>query len=323
MDPKTEVMRTPDGSRTYLHHEMRFCLDESDIVAGNRYVDGRHGLGLVPDPAGYLVALITHRGENAPPRPATLPVGTRVRRGPDWRWNDQDGKPGNVGTVVSGLGAWYYVQWDGCEDCKCAYRWYSSASGDCYDLEVVSLPAEKPAKPAPKTWPDEAVLVDDTDTDTLKPGDIVSISTEGVAVEHAPTTLPRHHRVMLERLRAAGWVVTDSENTDVAEAGMATRSDTRILITPDAIRVVAKKPACTGTVGVSLDYACEQAAAVLEAAAIIDTVRSEWALASEHGAVPPVTPEPARRIIPVEGFHDMEHLLEDAEPAGIVPRPSR
>lgn len=137
------------------------------------------------------------------------------------------------------------------------------------------------------------------------------------------TTLPRHHRVMLDRLRAAGWIVTDSENIDVAESGMATRGDTRILITPDSIRVVPQAPRKDGHVGVSLDHACEQATAVLEAADIIDAVRTEWRRASEWGAVHPVTTEPTRRIIPVDGFHDMEHLLEDAEPAGIVPRPSR
>lgn len=27
-------------------------------------------------------------------------VGYRVVRGPDWRWNDQDGGEGNLGTVV-------------------------------------------------------------------------------------------------------------------------------------------------------------------------------------------------------------------------------
>ncbi len=28
-------------------------------------------------------------------------VGLRVVRGPDWKWGDQDGGEGNVGTVVS------------------------------------------------------------------------------------------------------------------------------------------------------------------------------------------------------------------------------
>ncbi len=513
MDPKTEVMQYADDGVTMRAADVPQTLASSDIVSGNRYNSRPGSFTLTPDPDGPWLALVTHRGENAPPRPATLPVGTRVRRGPDWCWEDQDGTPGNVGTVdgADGADGWVSVDWGG--GSEWLYRWGGGAKGNFYDLEVVSLPeapAEKPTireafamlraekeGPGPKTWPFDptkvpqgAVLIDhdtqapiyneewwdhdgfihrpngaigarnnfankrfiagrrydtfngeeyergwlcvrdftgkdwrpsgaadktpglvtpaeyaaetpafkvgdrvrlrddvtpamlaknniegdkaprpgevgcilperytwersragrtgarvkfaraewwvpvamcdgvtpsDTITaGTLAPGDTVNISTdEGVTVEHALTTLPRHHRVMLDRLRAAGWVVVESNN-DIEEAGMATRGDTRILITPDAIRVVPKKPACTGTVGVSLDYASEQAAAVIEAADIIHAVWAEWDRASEQGFVPPATPESARRIIPVEGFHDMEHLLEDAEPAGIVPRPSR
>ena len=33
--------------------------------------------------------------------PAVILVGSRVVRGPDWQWGDQDGGPGHVGTVVT------------------------------------------------------------------------------------------------------------------------------------------------------------------------------------------------------------------------------
>ena len=33
--------------------------------------------------------------------PGLILVGSRVVRGPDWQWGDQDGGPGHVGTVVT------------------------------------------------------------------------------------------------------------------------------------------------------------------------------------------------------------------------------
>ena len=35
------------------------------------------------------------------PATAVILVGSRVVRGPDWQWGDQDGGPGHVGTVVT------------------------------------------------------------------------------------------------------------------------------------------------------------------------------------------------------------------------------
>lgn len=41
-------------------------------------------------------------------------IGTRVVRGPDWKWGDQDGASPSEGTVVSELGSdcWIRVRWD-------------------------------------------------------------------------------------------------------------------------------------------------------------------------------------------------------------------
>ena len=69
-------------------------------------------------------------------------VGLRVVRGPDWRWGDQDGGEGHVGTVVEvgepcndGVGA--VVQWDCGERCK-----YRCGQDGKYDLRVLdSAPA--------------------------------------------------------------------------------------------------------------------------------------------------------------------------------------
>ena len=83
-------------------------------------------------------------------------VGTRVLRGPDWTWGDQDGGEGHVGTVAEVLRAdraglvdggcpgpcVVTVQWD-CGN-RCRYR---CGLGDSYDLRVIdSAPAGECSK---------------------------------------------------------------------------------------------------------------------------------------------------------------------------------
>ncbi|XP_014251481.1 E3 ubiquitin-protein ligase HERC2 isoform X1 [Cimex lectularius] len=45
---------------------------------------------------------------------AMLQIGTRVVRGPDWKWGDQDGSPPGEGRVIAELGedGWIRVQWE-------------------------------------------------------------------------------------------------------------------------------------------------------------------------------------------------------------------
>ena len=61
-------------------------------------------------------------------------LGLRVVRGPDWRWEDQDGGEGCVGTVAE-LGREkkaVMVQWD------CGITaWYRSGAEDKFDLRVL------------------------------------------------------------------------------------------------------------------------------------------------------------------------------------------
>jgi len=73
-----------------------------------------------------------------------LPVGSRVRRGPDWKWEDQDGGPGKLGTVVRAPTAkdWVKVEWDA--GGSNTYRWGHS---DARDVEVVSGRVSAPAGP--------------------------------------------------------------------------------------------------------------------------------------------------------------------------------
>jgi hypothetical protein len=61
--------------------------------------------------------------------------GARVRRGKDWKWDDQDGGRGKLGTVdepTEGTG-WVGVKWDSGR--HNSYRW---GVDGCYDLELAS-----------------------------------------------------------------------------------------------------------------------------------------------------------------------------------------
>lgn len=65
-----------------------------------------------PDGVPYLKR---HYGEQAEDDiTSKLHIGTRVVRGPDWKWGDQDGPSPGEGTIVSELGSdyWIRVQWD-------------------------------------------------------------------------------------------------------------------------------------------------------------------------------------------------------------------
>lgn len=57
-----------------------------------------------------------------PGDPNAPKVGERVRRGPDWKWGDQDGHAGNTGTVIRiDPDRWVEVRWDGVVYANC-YR---------------------------------------------------------------------------------------------------------------------------------------------------------------------------------------------------------
>ena len=76
--------------------------------------------------------------EEAPaPAVAPLPVGTRVKRGPDWKWDEQDGGAGELGTVVTAptRDEWARVEWDA--GGANTYRWGHAGA---YDLELAGVP---------------------------------------------------------------------------------------------------------------------------------------------------------------------------------------
>ena len=44
---------------------------------------------------------------------SSFSAGARVRRGPDWKWGDQDGGAGNAGTITEvDSDGWVRVKWD-------------------------------------------------------------------------------------------------------------------------------------------------------------------------------------------------------------------
>lgn len=107
-------------------------------------------------------------------------IGDRVVRGPDWKWSNQDGENGNLGTVVristwGGVkGSGVTVRWDTNQRVN-TYRW--GAEG-CYDLIIVIeengiVVDRKPLPSAPST----------------KQG-------EEAAASHDDATLPRHQFVL-------------------------------------------------------------------------------------------------------------------------------
>ena len=62
-----------------------------------------------------------------------LRIGTRVRRGPDWKWKEQDKHGlGTVNAADPGLPGWVRVHWN--HGLERSYRWGADSA---YDLEVV------------------------------------------------------------------------------------------------------------------------------------------------------------------------------------------
>jgi hypothetical protein len=82
-----------------------------------------------------------------------LSAGSRVVRGPDWKWGDQDGGRGGVGTVKNKEKdpfhdpGWVTVKWDH-NDTTQSYR---MGKDNCFDLKLVGGSSASPAKEASST----------------------------------------------------------------------------------------------------------------------------------------------------------------------------
>ena len=66
-----------------------------------------------------------------------IPLGSRVVRGPGWKWGDQDHGEGHLGTAVGtkeGSSRYVYVQWD--MGISADYR---AGVNDVYDLLIYDV----------------------------------------------------------------------------------------------------------------------------------------------------------------------------------------
>ena len=109
------------------------------------------------------------RSKSSPPPLAgpdlarTMRVGTRVVRGVDWKWDDQDGPPPSEGRVIGELGedGWIRVQWD-----NGSTNSYRMGKEGKYDLKLAESPAMSDAGGNSDTdSEDTAVELDDDDDD--------------------------------------------------------------------------------------------------------------------------------------------------------------
>ncbi|XP_041941229.1 uncharacterized protein LOC121704800 isoform X3 [Alosa sapidissima] len=83
-----------------------------------------------------------HKALSGPEMAAMMKIGTRIMRGQDWKWQNQDGIPPGLGRVIGQLSesGWIRVRWDNGH-----VNSYRMGSGDKYDLKL--------AEPLPSTLP--------------------------------------------------------------------------------------------------------------------------------------------------------------------------
>uniref|UniRef100_A0A673CTH4 E3 ubiquitin-protein ligase HERC2 n=1 Tax=Sphaeramia orbicularis TaxID=375764 RepID=A0A673CTH4_9TELE len=124
---------------------------------------------------GSATVLEESRKEAAPaPLPASGPelaammkIGTRVMRGVDWKWGDQDGPAPGLGRVIGELGedGWIRVQWD-----TSSTNSYRMGKEGKYDLKL----AEPPPAAQPPT--------EDSDTEDDTEGELIEKSSHPTAM---------------------------------------------------------------------------------------------------------------------------------------------
>ncbi|XP_062388287.1 deleted in malignant brain tumors 1 protein-like [Sardina pilchardus] len=79
---------------------------------------------------------------SGPEMAAMMKIGTRVMRGQDWKWDNQDGTPPGAGRVIGQLSesGWIRVRWDAGDE-----NVYRMGSNGKYDLKIVELlPSTQP-----------------------------------------------------------------------------------------------------------------------------------------------------------------------------------
>ncbi|XP_067368465.1 E3 ubiquitin-protein ligase HERC2 isoform X5 [Channa argus] len=150
---------------------------------------------------GSATVLEESRKEAAPaPLPASGPelasmmkIGTRVMRGVDWKWGDQDGPAPGLGRVIGELGedGWIRVQWD-----TSSTNSYRMGKEGKYDLKL----AEPPPAAQPPT--------EDSDTEDDAEGELIEKSSH-------PTGMMLMSTVnLLKTLSLSAGIYSDVLQTD-------------------------------------------------------------------------------------------------------------
>ncbi|KAG6623587.1 putative Hect-domain containing peotein [Phytophthora cinnamomi] len=173
------------------------CIDtykkpSSSKSSSNRKHRSRTHKSRKSTPVSEIVNAVLGKSDSEPKSPppspgiATIQVGDRVVRGPDWKWSNQDGEKGSPGTVeristwggVKGSGV--TVRWDRNQRVN-TYRW--GAEG-CYDLYIV---VEKDGQVVErKPLPNDNCFRQPNDGEVTKEVDR----------ENEPDPLPRHQFVL-------------------------------------------------------------------------------------------------------------------------------
>lgn len=99
------------------------------------------------------------REENDDEQLPQLHVGCKVIRGPNWKWRDQDGGEGSIGTV-EGISPWSGVDGEGMSvrwpnDSLYTYRWGADGNFDLIHVEVDENGAITQRYPTPKAKSDD------------------------------------------------------------------------------------------------------------------------------------------------------------------------
>ncbi|XP_052278368.1 E3 ubiquitin-protein ligase HERC2-like [Dreissena polymorpha] len=97
---------------------------------------------------------------SGPELAALMKVGSRVVRGQDWKWGDQDGPPPSLGRVVGELGndGWIRIQWD--SGSTNSYRMGKEGKYDLKLADPPELPENEEEEEEDKTTTKESVKTD-------------------------------------------------------------------------------------------------------------------------------------------------------------------